>query len=212
MRPQLTLVSAPEHEAPDVPAPARFDLQVQATRPGVAYEPIRITVNEATIASVARVSAQEGLAREPWAALAIESSRSLTLASRLIGMPESRLAPELDAAARVSESLRVPAGPGRRLIAYARCLREAQQRPVEAARAPFIVPAPYVAVIAWQHAAAESRAKLGEWAGRTLTAAPAGRVAWEAAAAEAGQTLCEWVLSQAASCCSRSSTLAHSAG
>jgi hypothetical protein len=212
MPPQLKVVPPSDYEAADAPVPARFDLGVQATRPGLAYEPICITANEATVASVAQVSARDGLPPEAWAALAIESSRSLTLASRLVGIPEDCLATEHDAAARVPESRRVPAGPGGRLIAYARCLRAAPQCTVEAARVPFIVPVPYVAVIAWQHAAAESRAKVGEWAARTLATLPVGRVAWEAAAAEAGQTLCEWVLSQAASCPSRSSTLAHSAG
>jgi hypothetical protein len=212
MTPQLKLVPTPDHHAAGLLAPARFDLRVQATRPGVAYEPTSVTASEAAIAALCQASAHEGLSPEPWAALAIETTRSLKLASRLTGTPENRLAIELDDAAVAPESQRVPAGPGGRLIAYARCLRAAPLRTAESARSPFIVPVPYVAIIAWQHAATESGAKVGEWAASMLKELPIGRAAWEASAAEAGQTVCEWVLSQAASRCSRSSKLAHSAG
>lgn len=212
MTPLLKLVPTPTESAPTEFGPARFDLRVQATRPGVAYESTRITATDDAINAVCQVSAREGLPAEPWAALAIETSRSLRLASRLIDLSASRLAIELDDAAAASEPRRIPAGPGGRLLAYAQSLRAAPQWTVESASSPLVLPVPYVAIIAWQHAAAESDAKVGEWATSLLTELPAGRVAWEAAAAEAGQTVCEWVLSQAASCCSRSSTLAHSAG
>jgi hypothetical protein len=212
MTPLLKLVPTPADDAAPALAPARFDLRVQATRPGVAYESTRITPSDEAIESVCQASAREGLPPEPWAALAIETSRSLHLASRLIGMSARPLAVELDHAAAAPESRRVPAGPGGRLLAYAQSLRAAPQRTVESAPSPFVLPVPYVAIIAWQHAAAESDAKVGEWATSLLTELPTGRVAWEASAAEAGQTVCEWVLSQAASCCSRSSTVAHSAG
>jgi hypothetical protein len=171
-----------------------------------------MTASDDTVDAVCQASAREGLPAEPWAALAIETSRSLHLASRLMGMSASRLAVELDDAAATLESRRVPAGPGGRLLAYAQSLRAAPQRTVESAPSPFVLPVPYVAIIAWQYAAAESGAKVGEWATSLLTQIPTGRVAWEASAAESGQTVCEWVLSQAASCCSRSSTAAHSAG
>lgn len=212
MTPHLKLVPPSDHDAPDLPAPARFDLRVQATRPGVAYEPTRIATNKAAIAAICQASAAEGLPPEPWAALVIETTRSLKLASRLMGIPESRLAVELNDAAIARESQRVPVGPGGRLIAYARCLRAAPQQTVKSARSPLVVPVPYVAVVAWQQAASESGDTVGAWASRMLTELPTGRVAWEVVAAEAGQTVCEWVLSQAASCCSRSSTAAHSAG
>jgi hypothetical protein len=212
MTPLLKLVPTPAEDPPTDLAPARFDLHVQATRPGVAYESTRITPSDEVIDAVCQASAGEGLPAEPWAALAIETSRSLHFASRLMGLSASRLAAELDDAAAAPGSRQVPAGPGGRLLAYAQSLRSAPQRTVEPAPSPFVLPVPYVAIIAWQHAAAESDAKVGEWASSLLTELPTGRVAWEASAAEAGQTVCEWVLSQAASCCSRSSTVAHSAG
>lgn len=209
----LKLVQTPsDDDAPPAIAPARFDLRVQSTRPGVAYEPTRITADNDVIDAVCQASASEGLPAEPWASLVIETSRSLNLASRLTSVPAKQLAIELDAAATAPESRRVPAGPGGRLLAYARSLRAVPQRTVDPVPSPFVLPVPYVAIIAWQHAATESGAKVGEWATSTLAVLPTGRVAWEASAAEAGQTVCEWVLSQAASCCSRSSTAAHSAG
>jgi hypothetical protein len=208
----LKLVPPPADDAPAELAPARFDLRVQATRPGVAYESIRITPSPDLNAAVCQLAADEGLPPEPWAAIVIESSRSLNLASRLLGVPASRLSNELATSAAAPESQRVPAGPGGRLLAYARCLRTAPQRTVENERSPLDVPVPYVAILAWQQAATKSEASVGEWATNLLIELPTGRVAWEASAAEAGQTLCEWVLSQAASCCSRSSTPAHSAG
>ena len=208
----LKLVPTPADDALPGLTPARFDLRVQATRPGVAYESTRITASDDAIAAVCQTSALEGLPAGPWAALAIETSRSLHLAARLVGMSASRLAIELDDAAAAPESQRVPAGPGGRLLAYARALRVAPPRTVESAPSPFVLPVPYVAVVAWQHAATESDAKVGEWATSLLTELPTSRVAWEASAAEAGQTVCEWVISQAASCCSRSSTAAHCAG
>lgn len=212
MTPLLKLVPPPAADAPHELAPARFDLRVQATRPGVAYESIRITPSPDLIAAVCEVAADERLPPEPWAALAIESSRSLNLASSLLCVPARRLSNELNTAAAAPESQRVPAGPGGRLLAYARCLRTAPQLTVENSQFPFVVPVPYVAILAWQHAATESDARVGEWATNLLAELPTGRVAWEASAAEAGQTVCEWVLAQAASCCSRSRTAAHSAG
>lgn len=212
MQPQLKLVPTPDHHPADVLAPARFDLRVQATRPGVAYEPTRVTSDKAAIAALAQASAAEGLPPEPWAALVIETSRSLTLASRVTSISENRLAVELDEAAVIPEAQRVPAGPGGRLLAYARSLRVAPKREAQPVCSPLIVPVPYVAIIAWQHAAADAGTEVGEWASSALEQLPGGRVAWEASAAEAGQTVCEWVLAQAASRCNHSSAAAHSAG
>jgi len=209
---RLKLISTPpERSAPEF-APARFDLRVQPTRPGVAYEPLPITPRAETLATLSCVCALEGLPAESWAALAIETSRALILACELINIRAGELARILDRAAAAPRCERVPAGPGGLLVAYARALRAAPPRRADSACSQMILPVPYVAVVAWQRAAAASGAAVGDWAVSMLEHLAAGRVAWEAAAAEGGQTLCEWVLTQAASCCSRSSAAAHSAG
>ncbi len=212
MAANLTLISTPPEHAAPVFAPARFDLCVQSTRPGVAYESVRLTLAQETLSSLSRVCATEGLPAEPWAALLIESARSLCSASALMGIDAVELAAELNAAAEVPRCDRAPAGPGGRLIAYARALRAAPSRQADAVVSPMVLPVPYVTLVAWQQAAAASGRAIGEWGAQMLEGLPAGRVAWEAAAAETGQTMCEWVLAQAASCSSCSSAAAHAAG
>jgi hypothetical protein len=212
MAASLKLISTPPDSAAPVFAPARFDLRVQPTRPGVAYEPVRVSLEADTLGSLSCVCATEGLGPEPWAALVIESARSLLFACASMDVDADQLVVKLDVAAEAPRCDRVPAGPGSRLIAYSRALRAAPARAAEPARSPIVLPVPYMAIVAWQRAAAAFGCGVDEWGAGMLAGLPAGRAAWEAAAAEEGQTMCEWVLAQAASCCSRSSAAAHSAG
>jgi hypothetical protein len=212
MAASLTLISTPPEHAAPVFAPARFDLRVQPTRPGVAYEPVRLTLAQDTLNSLPRICASEGLPAEPWAALVIESARSLQFASALTDIDLGELAVELDAAAEAPQCDRAPTGTGGRLIAYARALRAAPSRRSEPVSSPMVLPVPYVTIVAWQRAASASEHSVSEWGCALLDGLPTGRVVWEAAAAETGQTMCEWVLAQAASRSSCSSAVAHSAG
>lgn len=212
MAASLTLISTPPEHATPVFAPARFDLRVQPTRPGVAYESVRLTLARDTSSSLSRACAIEGLPAGPWATLVIESARSLRSASALTGIDAAQLAVELDAVAEAPQCDRAPTGPGRRLIAYARALRAASSRQEKPVASPMVLPVSYVTIVAWQRAAAASQCSVSDWAARLLANLPAGRMAWEAAAAEMGQTMCEWVLAQAASRLSSSSAPAHSAG
>lgn len=213
MKPQLQVIHTPPEQAVEPFSPRPFDLTVHPTRPGVAHEPLMVILTPEVQLAVGRASAEEGMPAEAWAALAIESERSLTLASQLTGISAGELAGVLHAAARAPGCARIPRGLGGRLAGYARALRHAV--PIQAprlARQTLTLPVPYLSIVAWQQAASTTEQGVGEWASDRLGTMPAGRVSWEAAAAESGQTHCEWVLAHAARRCSCSSAVAHPAG
>lgn len=199
MRAQLKLVP-PGPDAPCLaPAPARFDLGVQPTRPGVAYEPVTVKLDPETAIGLSALSAREGLPAGPWAALVVESARSVVLARELFSIDSDQLAEALDIAATASSPESLPVGPGGRLIAYARALRSVAPIDRPSPDEPLTLPVPYSVLVAWRMAAAQAGLELADWALSMLAPLPSERVAWEASAAAVGQTLCEWVLAQAAS-------------
>jgi hypothetical protein len=205
----LRLVSAAPDPPPAAYGPAPFDLALQPTRPGTAYEPLVLEPSPDRLEAVQRLAAAEGLPSGAWATLVIESERAISLAAKLLGLSAPDLATAVDGAATASCCAQIPRGPGGRLAAYARALRRAQARHAAERTTNLLVPVPYNLLVAWSRAATGTGQQPHDWAVAALSTLPRGRVSWEAAAAETGSTLCEWVFSQAASRCSCSSPTAQ---
>lgn len=179
-------------------APAQFDLRVHSLRPGVAHERLELALDRGQVIAVEAAASAEGVPSELWAAIAIESERSLRTAATATGVAHDRLEAALNNAAAHPPTV-TAARRGRRLAGYARALRRGHaDTPSGAARRRLTVIVAYHTLFAWELEAAHAKASVELWASTLLAVMPQGRLRWEAAAAEAGQTLGEWATLQAA--------------
>jgi hypothetical protein len=188
-----------------------FDLAVQSTRPGIAYQPVELDLSWDLAADVERRAAECGLSAAVWGAVTIEAERALRQACQAMPSRRHEVIQALDRAAETGTSS-IASGPGGRLLAYATQLRSARHRPVAQTRERLSLPVPYNCLLGWRHAAAAQGQRVEDWAHSVLASETRHALLWEAAAAESGATLAEWTLLQAARACSCSSAVAHRAG
>jgi hypothetical protein len=134
-----------------------------------------------------------GLPAMLWSTLAVEATRSITLAVAVLGVRATVVYDTLSAAvAEASHAARRS-----RLSDYARALRAATPRDPAATVGGIAARPGLASMTAWQTEAEAAGVVLEAWVLQAIAAAPDGFVAWEAAAADEGRSLPEWALVQA---------------
>jgi hypothetical protein len=174
-------------------------LASQPFRPGEMPIVWRLDLPDPVARDVARSASKLRIPVVLWVRLATEAARHVEDVAQALGLGPDEISHWLDQAAQ-SRRRHPTTLAARHLAAYAGYLRDGDPSlPPPSAETGLHLLVPDALVAAWSLDASRSGADLTSWVVERITNAPDSAVAWEAAAADAGATLGEWIWREAVS-------------